>query len=93
MNCDSCGSSLQWVGSLSTGSLCCPNCQGSSDDVAQYDTHTQMLLDEQVIREDSNDGFEAQCCMCHRWTELPVGPDEIDTDYEHYCGGSPRCCP
>jgi hypothetical protein len=33
------------------------------------------------------------CCVCDNLVELPVGIDEIDDDYEHYCGGSPRCCP
>ena len=91
MRCIVCGASMHWVGSLTEGGLACTNCVDES--IGSHDEHTQMLLDEQILREDGEGGFEAQCCMCHRWTELPVGPDEIDADYEHYCGGSPRCCP
>lgn len=91
MRCVVCNASLQWVGSLTEGGLACTNCE--DDSISARDEHTEMLIDEQIIREDGEGGFEAQCCMCHRWTELPVGPDEIDADYEHYCGGSPRCCP
>jgi hypothetical protein len=38
--------------------------------------------------------YEALCCMCHEWKPLLCGPEEVEgDDYEHYCGGSPRCCP
>ncbi len=91
MRCIVCGAGMHWVGSLTEGGLACTSCVDES--IGSYAEHTQMLLDEQILREDGEGGFEAQCCMCHRWTELPVGPDEINADYEHYCGGSPRCCP
>lgn len=39
--------------------------------------------------------LQGRCCRCDQWTESPVGIDELEPieDYEHYCGGSPRCCP
>ncbi|MDE1179461.1 hypothetical protein [Paraburkholderia sp.] len=56
------------------------------------DRHVQELLDEDVLR-DVQGGYEAMCCRCGEWRELYCGPEEIDIDYVHYCGGSPRCCP
>lgn len=37
----------------------------------------------------------AVCCCCEQWKPLPVGLDEIGDpeNYQHHCGGSPRCCP
>jgi len=43
-----------------------------------------------------NDGsFQAKCCCCDNWGELFVGIDEAHPfeTFEHYCGGSDRCCP
>lgn len=42
-----------------------------------------------------DDRYHARCCCCDRWGPLYVGIDEIGPidSYEHYCGGSPRCCP
>lgn len=46
------------------------------------------------ITEGPDGVYQAKCCCCDRWDEIPVGIDEIPaTGYEHYCGGSPRCCP
>lgn len=36
----------------------------------------------------------AKCSCCGEWTELYVGLEDIPAHgYQHYCGGSPRCCP
>lgn len=39
--------------------------------------------------------LECKCCVCEKWTESPVSIEELEPieSYEHYCGGSPRCCP
>lgn len=38
--------------------------------------------------------YLATCCACERDTEILCDIREIPaTDYRHYCGGSPRCCP
>lgn len=55
--------------------------------------HILDLEDADILRDEQDGTFKARCCRCDEWTELPVGPDEIGLDYEHYCGGSPRCCP
>lgn len=56
--------------------------------------HTQELLEAEIIEEGDGDcKWRCRCCVCGEWTDLMAGPDEIDLDYEHYCGGSPRCCP
>lgn len=55
--------------------------------------HIEALEDAGVIDVMSDGRYMARCCVCGRDDELPVGPDEIDIDYEHYCNGSPRCCP
>lgn len=55
--------------------------------------HIDELEDAGVIDAMIDGTFTARCCRYGDWTELPVGPDEIDLGYEHYCGGSPRCCP
>lgn len=40
------------------------------------------------------DGYIAQCRGCHEWGALPCDITEIpETGYQHYCGGSPWCCP
>jgi hypothetical protein len=55
--------------------------------------HIAWLEDAGVINVMSDGRYMVCCCVCGKDDELPVGPDEIDLDYEHYCGGSPRCCP
>ena len=37
--------------------------------------------------------YMAYCCRCDELTELYCDPSEVDDDYQHYCGGSPRCMP
>ena len=38
--------------------------------------------------------YEALCHCCDNYTPLYCDINEIPmTDYLHYCGGSPRCCP
>ncbi len=36
-----------------------------------------------------------ECSQCGRWFEWPLDVSEYDPDVpeNHYCGGSPRCCP
>jgi hypothetical protein len=57
------------------------------------EAHIAGLEAQGIIHQITDKTFQARCCRCEQWTELPVGPEEIDLDYEHYCGGSPRCCP
>lgn len=46
------------------------------------------------IKMDGKIKYMAICCCCDQVTELPVDLSEIpQTGYQHYCGGSPRCCP
>lgn len=57
--------------------------------------------DTEINEDDLPDGiterdgkFYADCCRCERETEIYCDISEIPNDgYEHYCGGSPRCCP
>jgi hypothetical protein len=64
-----------------------------SEKVAKDRAHIEALEDAGIIDEMKDGTFMATCCCCGNRTELPVGPDEIDLGYEHYCGGSDRCCP
>lgn len=53
----------------------------------------QPMLPE-YIHEVTDGKYEAKCVCCDRYTELLVGLDEIPQEgYEHYCYGSPSCCP
>ena len=36
--------------------------------------------------------WSVRCCVCDRPYQWPVLASEYE-DGEHYCGGSPRCCP
>lgn len=46
------------------------------------------------IREAGDGEYEAKCCRCDSWKPLYCGLDEVPWEgYEHYCGGSPMCCP
>ena len=64
-----------------------------SEKIAKERAHIDALEDAGIINEMKDGTFTAKCCCCDEWTKLHVGPDEIDLGYEHYCGGSPRCCP
>jgi hypothetical protein len=55
--------------------------------------HIEMLEEAGILYVMADGRYMARCCCCDEWKELPVGPEEIDLGYEHYCGGSPRCCP
>lgn len=38
--------------------------------------------------------YLARCVRCNEWGPLFCEIDEVPAvGYEHYCGGSPRCCP
>lgn len=57
-----------------------------------------MFAEEPELPEGINEvgpgKYEARCCMCHEWRELYCDLSEVpEVGYEHYCGGSPRCCP
>lgn len=56
-------------------------------------SHAEELEDAGVVNAEADGSFTAKCCCCGEWTELPCGIDEIDLDYEHYCGSGPYCCP
>lgn len=46
------------------------------------------------VREAGPGNYVARCCRCERDGPLFGGLDEIPlVGYEHYCGGSDRCCP
>lgn len=64
-------------------------------DAAELDALENRLEDVDNIRLFYGQ-LQCRCCCCDEWTESPVGIDElepIETFNEHYCGGSPRCCP
>ena len=53
---------------------------------------TEDMLPE-GIREAGPGQYEARCCACGQHRPLFGGLDEIPlVGYEHWCGGSPRCC-
>ncbi|CAJ0710586.1 hypothetical protein ACPCHQ_11865 [Ralstonia thomasii] len=56
-------------------------------------SHIELFEEAGVIRGDKSVGYEAKCVKCDQWRELYCNPSEIDETYEHYCGGSPHCCP
>jgi len=59
----------------------------------------QEVAEEEVMLPDGvdemNDGtFTARCCCCGERREILCDISEIPmAGYEHYCGGSPYCCP
>ncbi|NYH21423.1 hypothetical protein [Paraburkholderia bryophila] len=55
--------------------------------------HIASLEDAGVIDLMNDGSYMVRCCVCGRDDELPCDPGEIDVGYEHYCNGSPRCCP
>jgi hypothetical protein len=59
---------------------------------AAKEKHASELIEHDVVR-DVEGGYVALCCKCDRWTELYCDVMDIDVNYEHYCGGSPYCCP
>lgn len=54
----------------------------------------EAFLPDNVRRKDDG-SYEAVCCSCNEWSpfygeeEELIGPEDI----QHWCGGSPRCCP
>jgi len=34
-----------------------------------------------------------ECCCCHNYFLADYEFDKDDESLDHYCGGSPRCCP
>lgn len=51
-------------------------------------------LPEGVFYDAAREVSYATCCVCGKRDALAVDLSEIPrTGYEHYCGGSPRCCP
>lgn len=53
----------------------------------------EKLLPEGVVEAGPN-RYEAKCCACGEWREIYCDLEEIpEVGYEHYCGGSPHCCP
>jgi len=63
------------------------------DSAIEADLHMTPDLPEGFRRIDGE--VHAVCCCCEQWKPLPVGLDEIGDpeNYQHHCGGSPRCCP
>jgi hypothetical protein len=61
--------------------------------ISDAEAHILELEEAGVIDLMPDGRYMVRCRMCGEDDELPVGPDEIDVDYQHYCGGSPRCCP
>jgi hypothetical protein len=55
----------------------------------------EIELPEGVWEEDGK--YMARCCKCHEDCVLDFDLSEIlkwgEAYYDHYCGGSPRCCP
>lgn len=100
MNCEHCNNEMKWVGDLMTGSMCCPHCsclevpprgfiaQEVEDMGFGSDFHerTGMWLD--------CGSWRAKCSCCDCEFETGYGPEDVKgDDPQHYCGGSPRCCP
>lgn len=57
-------------------------------------TDSEPMLPEGVYEGDAPGDYIARCCVCDRWT--PIFCDLVDIPPEgmdHYCGGSPSCCP
>lgn len=48
-----------------------------------------MLYDNETLKP------SVRCSQCERVFEWPLDVEEYDPDVRenHYCGGSPRCCP
>lgn len=46
------------------------------------------------IEKNSNGDYEAECRCCGEWKPIHCDLSDIPREgYEHYCGGSPMCCP
>ncbi|WP_445157602.1 hypothetical protein [Halomonas sp. E14] len=52
------------------------------------------VLPEGVVEGAAPGEYEARCRGCDEYMPIVCGLSEIpDEDYEHWCGGSPMCCP
>lgn len=96
MKCE-CGSDMIWEGDFIFGKLVCRACEAKEAEDVVNEERDNVLEDNGVcIR---NGVWTATCCRCGENTEFYGDPDELAAhfmsggDYEHYCGGSPRCCP
>ncbi len=57
------------------------------------DPSREVMLPEGICERGPGE-YEAVCCCCGEWRELYCDLSEIpEVGYEHYCGGSQRCCP
>jgi len=56
-------------------------------------SHADRMEDAGVVWQMADGTFMCQCCVCGKRDDLPCDISEIDESYEHYCGGSPSCCP
>lgn len=55
--------------------------------------HTTSADFEDEAEWDSNDGcWVAPCRACGEYCEIMCEPEDFEKN-EHYCGGSPSCCP
>lgn len=52
----------------------------------------ERLEEEGLIQWQPGTGWVAQCVRCEELTPIYCAPAEFSPD-NHYCGGSPRCCP
>lgn len=55
-------------------------------------TWQSLEADGLVSWNPKSEDFEAVCKICGEWKPIYCGPEDF-VDGEHYCGGSPRCCP
>lgn len=103
MKC-SCGADMIWEGDFIFGKLVCKaKCAGKEGGLVweEYPPDTEardaVLEDNGVYIRDGV--WTAECCRCEQRTEFYGDPDELAAhflaggDYQHHCGGSPRCCP
>ncbi|MDM5134011.1 hypothetical protein OB953_00090 [Aeromonas salmonicida] len=52
----------------------------------------EQLKGEGIIQWQAGKGWIGQCICCEQLTPIYCNPAEFDPN-NHYCGGSPRCCP
>lgn len=65
----------------------------SLDSMAWLPEGIEEELPEGVI-EASDGDYEAECRCCGEWKPIHCDLSDIPREgYEHYCGGSPMCCP
>lgn len=93
MNCERCNNEMKWVGDLLIGSMCCPHCSclECPDDDEGYGSD----IHERTGMWKSNGDWMAECCVCGHEFIADYTPEKLkgDSDPQHYCGGSYRCCP